>query len=114
MSDGLLPWAMLSLAVAATFAWRFVGVLIAGRLREDDPLFDWVSAVAYAMVAGLMLRIIVFPTNAMADAPLLDRLTAFAVALLVWYFRGRALMQGLFAGVAVFAAFVLLREGGVL
>ena len=114
MSDPVLAWAMLGLAVLATFAWRFIGVLIAGRLREDDALFDWVSAVAYAMVAGLMMRIIVFPTNAMADAPMMDRMVALAVAILVWHLRGRALMQGLFAGVAVFAVFVLAREGGFL
>lgn len=114
MADELLPWAMLGLAIAATFGWRFLGVLVAGRLSEDDTLFDWVSAVAYAMVAGLMVRIIVFPSNAIADAPTVDRLGAVGIAVLVWYLGGKALMKGLLAGIAVFACFVALRETGLL
>ena len=109
MTDAAYPWAMLAVASAATFLWRFVGVAVAGRLEPDNPVFGWVSAVAYAMVAGLMIRIIIFPTNTMADSPLLDRVVALCVAVLVWQLRGRALMQGLFAGLAVFGCFVLWR-----
>ena len=112
--DPLFPWAMLALAVIATFVWRMMGLALAGRLAEHKLLFDWVNTVAYAMVAGLMVRIIFFPTNVTAEAPMSDRLAAFAVALLVWWLCGKALIQGLAAGVAVFALLAAARLYGLL
>lgn len=107
----LFGWAMLGLAVAATFGWRFLGVVLAGRIDPESPLFDWVSAVAYAMVAGLMMRIVVFPSGAIAATPVADRVLAAAVALAVWYWRGRSLAPGLAAGMAVFGGLLLWRGG---
>ena len=114
LPDTLTPWAMMGLAVVATFGWRMLGLALAGKLAEHKILFDWVNTVAYAMVAGLMVRIIFFPTNVTAEAPMMDRLTAFAVALLVWWLRGKSNIQGFAAGVIVFACFVAAREYGLL
>ena len=116
LPDTLTPWAMMGLAVVATFGWRMLGLALAGKLAEHKILFDWVNTVAYAMVAGLMVRIIFFPTNLTAEAPMSDRLTAFAVALAVWWLgartkKGNAQIQGLAAGVVVFAGFTLYRGG---
>lgn len=114
MPDALIPWSMMGLAVIATFVWRMLGLALADRLADHKLLFDWVNTVAYAMVAGLMVRIIVFPTNVTAEVPMLDRLTPFAVALLVWWLRGKSQIQGLAAGVVVFALFAAAREYGFL
>lgn len=104
-------WSILALTVAATFGWRFLGVVLAGRIDPESPLFDWVSAVTYAMVAGLMMRIVVFPSGAVAATPVADRVLAAAVALAVWCRRGRSLMPGLAAGMAVFGGLPLWRGG---
>ena len=56
MSDALIPWGMMGLAVIATFVWRMLGLALADRLAGHKLLFDWVNTVAYAMVAGLMVR----------------------------------------------------------
>lgn len=116
LPDYLYPWGMMGLAVIATLGWRMLGLALAGRLAEHKLLFDWVNTVAYAMVAGLMVRIIFFPTNLTADAPMTDRLAAFVVALVVWWTgtrvkKGNAQILGLAAGMAVFAGFVLYRGG---
>lgn len=114
MPDALIPWGMMGLAVIATFVWRMLGLALADRLASHKMLFDWVNTVAYAMVAGLMVRIIFFPTNVTAEAPMLDRLTAFGAAVLVWWLRGKSQIQGLVAGVIVFAVFTAAREYGFL
>ncbi|WP_425407535.1 AzlD domain-containing protein [Hwanghaeella sp.] len=114
MSDALIPWAMMGLAVIATFVWRMLGLALADRLASHKLLFDWVNTVAYAMVAGLMVRIIFFPTNITAEAPMLDRLAAFGVALLVWWLRGKSQIQGLAAGIVVFALLTVGRKYGFL
>lgn len=107
-------WVALALAVLATFIWRFAGVLVAGRIQPDSAVFDWVSAVAYAMVSGLMVRIVLFPTGSIAETPLEDRALGLIVAVAVWYWRKKSLFPGLCAGVGTFAALLLLRQSGVL
>ncbi len=101
-------WTLLALAVAATFVWRLAGVFVAGRLREDGPLFAWVAAVAYAMVAGLMARILIMPRGDITLEGMGPRLAALAVAFAVWYLRGRSLTWGLAAGVGCYAALMAL------
>jgi len=107
-------WGSLGLAVIATFIWRLAGVTVAGRIKPDSAVFDWVSSVAYAMVSGLMVRIVLFPTGSIAETPFEDRTIGLIVAVAVWYWRGKSLFPGLFAGVSAFAALLLLRRHGVL
>ena len=112
----LAPWAWgaLALAVSGTFVWRVVGVAVAGRIEPDSAVFDWVSAVAYAMVSGLMVRIVLFPSGSIAETPLTDRAVCLVIAVAVWYWRGKSLFPGLCAGVGSFAALLLMRDYGVL
>lgn len=107
-------WISLGLAVVATFIWRLAGVAVAGRIQPDSAIFDWVSAVAYAMVSGLMVRIVLFPTGSIAATPLEDRALGLLVAVAVWYWRKKSLFPGLCAGVGTFAALLLLRRYALL
>lgn len=104
-------WAMLALAALATFMWRALGVVLSGRIPSESRLFDWVNAVAYAMVGGLMMRIIIFPTGTLVDTPLMDRVIAFAAAVVVWALTKRSIMPGLASGIATFSLLTLWREG---
>ena len=70
-------WILLILCTLGTYAWRGLGVLLAGRLEPDSDLFRWVSCVAYAMIAGLVMRLIVMP-----GGPLAGRLLAPLAVLL--------------------------------
>ena len=47
----------------ATYFWRAMAVLLSGRLMLDGELFRWIECVAYAMVAGLMVRIVLLPSG---------------------------------------------------
>lgn len=60
----------------ATDIWRFLGVIAAGRLREDSEILLWVRAVATALVAGVIARLILFPTGFLADTPMVLRIGA--------------------------------------
>lgn len=108
MADPVSLWALLALAVAATFVWRFAGVVVAGRVDVEGPFFAWIAAVAYAMVAGLMARVILMPRGEIAWETLWPRALALAVAFAVWKLTGRTLTWGLAAGVGAFAALVAL------
>jgi branched-subunit amino acid transport protein len=101
--------ALAGIIVAAglgTYFWRAMGVMLSGRIRTDGPLFQWVGCVAYAMIAGLAVRILVLPTGTLAVAPLPDRIGACALAYAVYVVSRRNLFLGVGTG---FAAIILLQ-----
>ncbi|MEQ8602306.1 MAG: AzlD domain-containing protein [Marivibrio sp.] len=106
MADPLPLWPLLALAVAATFVWRFAGVVVAGRVDVEGRFFAWIAAVAYAMVAGLMARVILMPRGDIAPETLWPRALALAIGFAVWKLSGKRLTWGLGAGVGAFAALV--------
>lgn len=93
-------WLLVLACAGGTYLWRGFGVLLSGRIEVDSELFNWVACVAYAMVAGLIVRIIIMPTGMLAVSPLPDRLAACALALVAYYLSRRNLFVGVAAGVA--------------
>lgn len=87
-----------------TWLWRGLGVLLSGRLDPKSAMFEWVSCVAYALVAGLIARIIVMPSGLLAQTALADRLLACVVALLAYRLARRNMFAGMVCGLAVFIA----------
>jgi branched-subunit amino acid transport protein len=94
-------WLLLALCGAATYLWRGPGVLISAGIKPESEAFTWVSCVAYAIIAGVVSRMLVIPTGALADTTLVERAAA-AVAALGTYFW--LTQRNLFAGVAAGAA----------
>ncbi len=97
-------------ANAGTYAWRFAGVLVAGRIEEGSPFFVWVSCVAYAIAAGLMMKLLIFPSGALAESTLTDRMIAFALAVIVFFVFKRKLVPALIAGVVFFSFLLWIRS----
>jgi branched-subunit amino acid transport protein len=99
--------ALVLLCGVATYAWRGLGVALARRVNVDGELFRWVSCVAFAMIAGLMARIILLPTGALASTGVAERLAATACALVVYFLLTR---RNLFAGVSAGALAIVALE----
>ena len=97
-------WLLVIACSLGTYVWRGLGVLLSGRINVNGELFKWVACVAYAMVAGLVSRILVLPTGMLADTAFVERLAACAVALAVYYATRRNLLLGVGAGVAAIMA----------
>lgn len=102
MRDATELWLLLLACGAATYLWRGLGVLLSGRINSQSAMFEWVSCVAYALVAGLIARIIVAPSGLLAQTVLIDRLLACAVAFIAWRLARRNMFVGLVCGVAFF------------
>jgi Branched-chain amino acid transport protein (AzlD) len=85
----------------ATDIWRFIGVFAAAKVNEGSEAFLFARAISTALVAGLIARIVCFPPGALAEAPLLLRLGAFAIGLGVYFTGRRAMALGILAGEAV-------------
>ena len=76
-------WILVGLAVLGTASWRLFGVVIGDRIPKDSIWSSWINAVAYAMVSGVMMLIVVFPSGIVATSDLSWRLAALAVALVM-------------------------------
>ncbi len=88
----------------ATYFWRAMAVLLSGRLTLDSELFRWIECVAYAMVAGLMARIVLLPSGVLATTPVADRVIGCLIALAAYRLFKRNLLAGMGAGVGFFVA----------
>lgn len=95
----------------ATYFWRAMAVLLSGRLTLDSELFRWIECVAYAMVAGLMVRIVLLPSGVLAASPMVDRVAGCLIALAAFRLFKRNLLAGMGAGVGFFVAVTYLRIG---
>ena len=54
------------LGAAATFIWRLLGIGLSSRLRPDDAVIQWMTHIAYAVLAALVGRMVIAPTGDMA------------------------------------------------
>lgn len=88
--------------------WRWLGLVIGSNLSETSPVFVWVRAVATALVAGLVMRLVIFPVGVLAKVDLPLRLVAIAVGSAVFFIAGRRLGIGILAGALTLCAGVIL------
>jgi len=108
----VLELALLILGCAlATYLWRGLGMLVSGRVRMDGEFFIWAGCVAYALIAGLAVRILLVPTGTLAATPLPERLIACAIALIVYFVFRRNLLAGIAAGFVALVTLVAIRSG---
>ena len=91
-------WAIVLACGAATFAWRLLGVLVTRRLDANGAFFRWITCVSYAMVAGLIFRMLVMPESELANVSLAMRMAAVAIAFGAYFAFRRRLVAGVLAG----------------
>jgi len=91
-------WLIVLACGAATFFWRALGVLVTRRIDANGAFFRWITCVSYAMVAGLIFRMIVMPESELASVSLPIRLTAVASAFAAYFLFQRRLVAGVLAG----------------
>ena len=110
LQDGTGGYLSLVLAgVLMTECWRWLGALVGSRLAIDGPLFQWVRAVATALVAAMVSRMLLFPAGAMAGVPLALRLTAFAAGLAIYFVSRRNIGAGVLGAALVLMAMEAVR-----
>lgn len=112
MADGLdwKLWGIILLCGAATYVWRALAVAIGGRVSPESEAFKLFSCIAYAMLAGLISRMVILPEGLLAEAPLSFRLIGVGVAVAVFFALRRNLAAGVFAGVTVFALLITFAD----
>src|SRR3546814_2712802 len=93
-------WAYVLVVVGglATYFWRALGVALSGRIDAGSRLFEWVACVAYAMLAGLIARMILLPNGPLAETASADRIVGAVIALAIFFLTRRNIGLGVAAG----------------
>ena len=93
--------ALLLLGVLPSEMWRWIGILVGRGLDEDSEIILWVRAVATALVAAVVARIVLIPPGALAAVPLWVRLVALAGGVVAFYGIRRSAFAGVLVGEAI-------------
>ena len=93
-------------ACLPTQVWRWIGVLFAGKLDDSSEIFTWIKAVATALVASVVAKLILSPGGALEATPVLLRVGAVAAGFATYLVAGRRL------GLGILVTEVVLLGGG--
>jgi hypothetical protein len=105
LTDWWWPYLFILLAGwLPTDMWRFIGVFIGGRVREDSQALVAVRAVATALVAGVIAQLILYPSGVLADSPVILRVGAAAAGFLAYLTLGRRVIISVIVGEIVLLA----------
>ena len=97
----LTPYLVLILVgVLPNEAWRMLGLVLARGLDETSELVLWSRAVATAILAGVIAKLILFAPGDLAAIPLGVRIGAAAVGFAAYLAVKRSVFAGVLAGEA--------------
>jgi len=113
MADALSGWGLWVALVGAclgTYFCRAIGVLLSNSINQDSEIFRWLSAVTYAMVAALTIRLIVMPLGLMATVPLWMRILICALSIGVMVSKPtKRLVPALLTGTLLMVGYGIMR-----
>ncbi|WP_051356851.1 AzlD domain-containing protein [Azorhizobium doebereinerae] len=84
-----------------TEVWRWLAVFAGRRVEAGSELFNWIKAVATALLAAVVGRLVFVPTGALVGVPLGLRLASVAAGVLAFLLIRRSVLAGVAATQAV-------------
>jgi hypothetical protein len=97
LSHGAWPWvALILFGFLPSEIWRVVSIFLSRGIDESSPILGWVRAVATALLAGVVAKLLLSPNGALAAIPLWGRMGSMAAGLGVFW----ATRRSVFAAVA--------------
>lgn len=90
-------WPYLFITIAgwlATDFWRWMGVVAGNRLKEGSLPLLWVRAVANAMIAAIIAKLILMPSGSLADFDLAIRLCAVGLGFVLFMLAKQKIAVG--------------------
>ncbi|MDF2618465.1 MAG: branched-chain amino acid transport [Xanthobacteraceae bacterium] len=81
--------------------WRLLGVLFGRRIDENSVWMQWVKAVAAALLAAVVARLLLVPSGALVGLPLWLRIGAVASGIAGFLLLRRSVLAGVLTAEAV-------------
>ena len=69
----------------ATFLSRFLGAITSQGIKETSKIFKWFNCLAYATLAALIARTIIFPVGVLNESGYLIRFIVVILSLIVFF-----------------------------
>ena len=98
MSGELHAYVLLLVGFLPSEIWRLFGLVAARGIDEESEFFMWARAVAIAVLAGVIAKIIVLPPGTLEGVPLGIRLVAIACGFVAFLVVRRSVFAGVVAG----------------
>ena len=73
----------------ATYLSRFLGVLSSVRIKETSKIFRWFNCLAYATLAALIARTIIFPVGVLSYTSYICRAIVVLFCLFIFFISKR-------------------------
>ncbi|MCK0210021.1 AzlD domain-containing protein [Starkeya koreensis] len=103
--SGLNEWTAALIVIFVGFlpneVWRVLGVLFGRRIDEDSLGMRWVKAVATALLAAVVARLVLVPSGALVALPLWLRAGAVAGGIVGFLAVRRSVLAGVLAAEAI-------------
>ena len=80
--------------------WRLLGLVLARGIDEESEIVVWSRAVATAILAGVIAKLILFSSGALASIPLPVRVGAAVCGFLAYLVMRRSVFAGVIVGEA--------------
>jgi hypothetical protein len=80
--------------------WRLLGLVLARGLNDDSEIVIWSRAVATAILAGVIAKLILFSTGALGSIPLPVRVGAALCGFIAFLVVKRSVFAGVIVGEA--------------
>ena len=87
-----------------TEVWRMLALIAGRQVEEGSEVFHWVKAVATALLAAVVARLVFAPTGLIVAVPLALRLAALAGGVLGFYLARRSVFAGVVVGELILIA----------
>ena len=91
--------------------WRWAAVFLVKGLSEDSEILVWVKAVAAALLAGVVAKLLLSPSGALAVVPAFWRWGALACGFAAFLVLRRSIIAGVIVGEAVLISAGFLAQG---
>jgi hypothetical protein len=105
MTEALWPYLLIvAFGFLPSEVWRVIAVFLSRGFDEKAEILVWVRAVATALVAGVVAKILFAPTGALVSVPLAWRLGSLALGVAAFFAARRSVMTGVVIGEAALVA----------
>lgn len=79
--------------------WRMAGLVLSRKIDESSEILIWVRAVANAVLAGVVGKLIIFPSGALLQVSDAVRLSAAGFGVALFFLLRRSIIVGVAGGV---------------
>jgi len=102
VTGGLWPYLVVILfGFLPSEIWRWLAVFFGRGIDENSEILVWVRAVASALLAGVVAKLILTPSGALVAIPLVWRAGSLVAGVAGFYLARRSILAGVIAGEAL-------------